>query len=172
MRLLPLLVLGYVAIALQVGLTPHLRLGGATINFGLIAAAFVALNAPRETALAGAFLIGALQDLVSSLPLGTFAFSYGLAALALAGTQRAVHPSHPLTHVAVTLAGGILVALLLLLLGWIRADARVGFGASLGAAFLTAAAAPVLLWLVERIKRVFGFAPSRLALAGRGLRHR
>lgn len=172
MRFLPFILLGYVAIGLQVGLAPHLRIAGAAVNVGLIAAVFIALNAPREPALLGAFVLGLMQDLVSSLPLGTFAFSYGVVALALVGTHRVVYGTHPLTHAFVTLAGGLVVALLLLLLGWVRADARVGLGASLGTALLTAAAAPLLLWFVERFKRVFGFAPSRLGVSGRGMRAR
>lgn len=172
MRPLPLFILGYIAISLQVGLAPHLRLGGATINFALVAVLYIALNAPRESALLGAFLLGALQDLLSSLPLGTFAFGYGLVAMALVGPRHAVRGGHPLVQAALTLAGGILVALVLLVLGWIRADARVGFGASLGTAALTAATSPVLLWLAERVKRVFGFAPPRLAAGGRSLRLR
>jgi hypothetical protein len=37
---------------------------------------------------------------------------------------------------------------------------------------LSAVAAPLLLWFVERIKRVFGFVPARLGVSGRGMRLR
>ena len=81
MRWLSYFILGYLAVALQIGLAPYLAYRGAVPNFVLLAAIFIAVNAPREAALLGCFMLGAMQDLVTQQPPGLFAFSYGLVSL-------------------------------------------------------------------------------------------
>lgn len=161
MRPLPFILFAYVAVAMQVGLAPYVRVGPVGINLVLVAVVFLVLHAPREAALTGAFVLGLMQDLVSSQPLGTWAFIYAFAALVCIGTQRIVHGSHPLTHLAVALMVGVIAAVVLAIQGWLRPDVRVPVGVALGSAVLTAVVAPAVLWFCERLTGLFGFQQTR-----------
>src|SRR5215212_2628538 len=54
-------ILAYVALGAQIGLSAFIRVGGAPPNLVLLAALFVALNAPKEPALLGCFGLGLIQ---------------------------------------------------------------------------------------------------------------
>jgi rod shape-determining protein MreD len=159
-------ILAYLAVGFQIGLAPHLRLGGAQPNFVLMCAVFIAINAPREPALLGCFALGLLQDLVTADTLGLWALSYGLFALAAAGTGQSVYRGHPLTHAALTLLGGLTAALVLLLHSWLpftRAP-RLPVGTMLWSALYSALVAPIVLGVLHRIRRRFAFQPGRSRL--------
>src|ERR1044071_3234499 len=114
MRLLAYLILAYVMLGLQLGLRGQIAIGSAWPNLVLLAVIFIAINAPRDAALLGCFGLGVLQDLLTQHPPGLFAFAYGVVGLAVAGTHQAVYREHPLTHFSMTLAGGIVVAIIIL----------------------------------------------------------
>ena len=171
-------ILAYVTLGLQIGLAPYLRYRGAPPNLVLLAVVFIAMHAPRDAALLGAFCLGVLQDLVTQQPPGLFALSYGLVALFVTGAQQVVYREHPLTLFALALAGGAVTALLVLLHGWLYApvpSARGGAGTAAAAlpavrpsaaveftrVLYTAALAPVVLFLLQRARRVFGFQAAR-----------
>ena len=59
-------ILAYLAVGLQIGVGPFVRVGGAVPNFVLMCVVFIAINAPREPALLGCFALGVMQDLVSA----------------------------------------------------------------------------------------------------------
>src|SRR5678809_627478 len=105
MRWLAYFILAYLALALQIGLAPYLQYRGAAPNLVLLAAVFVALNAPRDAALLGCFCLGVMQDLVTQQQLGLFALSYGLMGLVVFGLNQVVDRDHPLTHFSMTLLG-------------------------------------------------------------------
>lgn len=159
MRPFPFILLIYLAVGLQMALAD--RLG--QLNFVLIAVVFVVLNAPREPAMLGAFVAGLAQDLASSTPLGTYALSYGLFAALIVGSKRAVYGSHPLTHAMLAFVGGLVTAFVLIVVGYLRPETRVGAGVALLSALVTAIAAAPLLWPVEKMRRVFGFSSRRSA---------
>src|ERR671913_1284868 len=119
MRWFAYFILAYFAIALQIGLAPYVRYNNAAPNLVLLAAVFIALNAPRDAALLGCFCLGVLQDLVTQQPPGLFALSYGVVAMFVVSTHHDVYREHPLTHFSMALIGGLVTAGVLLLHGWI-----------------------------------------------------
>jgi rod shape-determining protein MreD len=175
MRWFVYFILAYVAMGLQIGLAPYLRWHGAAPNFGLLAMIFIAANAPREAALLGCFSIGLFQDLLTAQQPGLFAFSYGLVAWLITGAQQPL-VRHSLTvQTLLTLAGGILTAMVILLQsrlhpagpavpGEAGAPGLPATGISAGGLFLgviyTTVLAPILLGLLNRGKKFFAFAPG------------
>src|ERR1700760_4481629 len=118
MRWISYFILAYVTLGLQIGLAPHLRYQGAAPNLVLLAVIFIALNAPPDAALLGAFVLGVLQDLLTQQQPGLFAFSYGLVGMFVVSTQQLVYREHPLTHLSLALIAGIMTACIILLHGW------------------------------------------------------
>ena len=190
MRWLTYFIFAYAALGLQVGLGDYLSYRGAVPNLVLIAAVFIAVHAPRDTALLGCFGMGLMHDVLTHQPLGLFAVAYGLVGLMAAGSQQVVHREHPLARLAVALAGAAVVAGLVLLNGWVQPPGPAetvwvgGTGASPAVqaalratrpspateftrALYTALLAPPLLWLLGRVKRAFAFQTPRRKLANR-----
>lgn len=174
MRWLAYFILAYVAIALQIGLAPYVRYKNAAPNLVLLAAVFIALNAPRDAALLGCFCLGVLQDLVTQQQPGLFALSYGLVGMIVFGAHQVVYKEHPLTHFSLALVGGLVTAVVLLAHGWIHPPSprAAAGGAALPAIRIspateftrvayTAALAPIILGLLNRAKKVFAFQPQR-----------
>jgi rod shape-determining protein MreD len=159
MRWITYFILAYIALGLQVGLAPYLRYNEGSINFVLMAVIFIALNAPREPALLGAFSLGLLQDLMSAQGLGLYAFGYGLVAMFTISTQEFVYRENPLTHLTLGLVGGIVTAVILVLHAWLKQPASTK--APFISAILTAAVAPILLGVLQRMKRAFAFEEPR-----------
>ena len=137
MRWLAYFILAYVAVALQIGLGPFLRYKGAQPNLVLLAAVFIALNAPREAALLGCLCMGLLQDLVTQQPPGLFALAYGLTAMVAVAVHQVVYREHPLTHFSLALVGGLITMTVLLVHGWVHHAAPKAVGPD-GAATLPA----------------------------------
>lgn len=190
MRWLTYFILAYVALGLQVGLGDYVSYRGATPNFVLIAVIFIAVNAPRDAALLGCFGMGLMHDLLTHQPPGLFALSYGLVGLMVAGSQQVIYRQHPLTHFTMGLAGGLMVAVIVLLNGWAQppgpgvtvwvggtgpvpasqAVLRAVHGspaAEFARALYTAILVPAVLWLLARVKRGFAFQAPRRKLANR-----
>jgi rod shape-determining protein MreD len=169
-------ILAYLAIAVQIGLGTFVRYRGAEPNFVLLAALFIALNAPRDAALLGCFCLGVLQDLVTQQPPGLFALSYGFTGMLAVSAHQVVYRERALTHFALALIGGMLTAAVLLLHGWIHPDAARAAGpdgttalnairlsptTELTRALYTALLAPVVIGLLQRSRRSFAFQPQR-----------
>ena len=184
MRWFAYFILAYLALGLQVGLGSSISYGGVTPNLVLIAGIFIAMNAPRDAALLGCFGMGVLHDLLTHQPPGLFALGYGLVGLLVAGSNQVVYREHPLTHFTFALIGGIVVAVVVLLHGWVHppgvAETRwvggsgvvpatqVSVGAArpspaleFGRALYTAVLAPIILGVLQRMKRVFGFQAAK-----------
>jgi rod shape-determining protein MreD len=169
MRWLPVFVLAYIAIGIQVGISGEVRIHGAGPNLGLIVAVFVALSAPRDAALLACVLIGAMQDLATSQAPGLYALSYGLMAWFIVSLQNVVYREHPGTHAALVLVAGIANGLII----WIHGRLPGGLGGHrvsivlllLTAVYTTLIAIPVLIVLL-RSRRVFGMQLQR---RGRGM---
>ncbi len=186
MRWLSWFILAYVAIGLQVGLGGFLRWGGAAPNLGLIAVIFIAIHAPRDSALLGCFLMGLMQDLLAQHPLGLYALGYGLTAMVAQSAAQVVYRNHALTHFFMALFGGIVCGGIVWLESAIHPPGPVKImagGATLGAirlslgtvlisALYTATLAPLLMWPLQKIRRVFAFQPGhrRRMATGRGSR--
>jgi len=172
MRWLSFAILAYLIIAIQMGLSGFLDWGGASPNLVLPVAVFIAINARREQALAGALVLGALQDLFTQQPFGLYAFSYGLVSLFVVGARPAVYRDHPLTHFFVTLLGGLTTGAVVLLNDWVYPmlhHTATGSGLSvsrlLWGALYSALLSPFLLGALARIKRVFAFHGTRAMMS-------
>jgi len=165
MRWLPYILLGYVALGLQVGLTDALSFHDGPPNFVLLAVVFMCLSMPRKPALLGSFFLGLAQDCLSQHPAGLYALSYGLTALLIRGTHQVIFGHHPLAHVALTLLGGVITAVMLSLHSLIHPAAARMLDSSvvvpaihdspwplLISAVYTALIAPGVLWLLNRAR--------------------
>jgi rod shape-determining protein MreD len=174
MRWLSYFILAYVALGLQAGIARAIEWNTAGPNFVLLAVVFIALNAPRDAALLGCFILGAMQDLTSGGTMGLFAFSYGLIALFITAIHRALYRRHPVTHFTVALIAGFLTAIILALHGWIRPPGpeKAADGQRLAAvhpevlpllytAIYSAILAPFVLRGLQRISGVFQFQSGR-----------
>ena len=190
MRWLAYFILAYLALAIQVGLGDYVSYQGATPNLVLLAAIYIAINAPREAALLGCFGLGVMHDLLTAQPPGVFALSYGVVGLLAASTQQVVYRDHPLTHFSMALGAGLVVAVLVLLNGWVRPPGpavttwvggmwpvpatqvtfeavRLAPATEFARAVYTAVLAPVVLGVLVRGKRAFAFQQPRRKLANR-----
>lgn len=156
MRWLPFILLAYVMLGLQIGLGGLPRAGA--VNFVLIAAVFLSLNATRSVAVPACFGLGLLQDLAGIGPIGTFALIYSIVAMLIAGTDRALSAEHPLTHFVITLAGGVVTAIVLWLHGKVaKYGVPMPLGPGLVSAFYSAVVAMPALWVLNRMRRYFRF---------------
>ena len=165
MRWAAYLILVYMAIGLQVGLQAYVRTdGGSRPDLILLAVLFIALNAPRDAALLGAFGIGVVSDLVTVGPLGLYALAYSLVALFVVSAADLLAKSHPVTHFAVALAGGLIAGLVVLIHGWVRGPS-VPVGVIFGSAVYTALLSPIVLGLLQLIKGLFAFQSRRRSRA-------
>ena len=186
MRWISYFILAYVALGLQTGMGRAMQVKNAGPNLVLLAVVFVGMNAPREAALLGAFVLGALQDLTSQGTMGLYCLSYALVAMFVVTARQALYREHPLTHFSLTLSGGLITAAVLAIHGWLRPPAAgMGDGPHAAAAAVrpavlplfytaiySAILAPIVLGVLQRMKRVFGFVPGRRVRwpAGAGVR--
>jgi rod shape-determining protein MreD len=150
------LILVYLAVGLQIGLGEYLRVDGAKPDLVLLAVIFIAINAPRDAALLGAFGIGLVQDLVTLSPLGLYALAYSVVALVTVNVQELVAKGHPIAQFVLALTGGLLAAAVILIHGWIRGPSA-SVSQLAGGALYTALLAPLLLGLLHRARKAFGF---------------
>lgn len=161
MRWLVYFILAYVALGIQAGLaSPFMRWRGAVPNVVLLAAIFISINAPREAALFGCFLLGLMQDMLTTQALGVYAFSYSLVGMFVISTQEFVHRDHPLTHFSLTLAGGLITAGVVFIHGWVRGP-WMPPAALVTSAVYSALLGVVVLGLLQKMRKVFAFQPAR-----------
>ena len=156
MRLPAYLILAYLAVGLQMGLTEYLRIGAARPDLVLLAVIFICIHAPRDAALLGAFGLGLIQDLVSLNPLGLSALVYSMVGMFTISTQELVYKAHPATHFTLGLVGGLLSASAFAIHGWVRGP-RASVTELLAAALYTAVLAPLVLGLLNLTRGAFSF---------------
>ncbi len=160
MRFFSWFILAYLVLGVQSGLGSMARWGQAAPNLVLIAAVFIAINAPREAALLGCYGLGLMQDFLTQSPLGTYALGYGLVGMFVVSTQAVVYREHPLTHFSLVLAGGCICGMVLFAQGWLhppRLPAKTLFITALYSAVL----APLLLGALQKMRRLFAFQSTR-----------
>lgn len=161
MRWLSYFILAYITLGLQAGIARAVQWKAAEPNLVLLAVVFIALNAPRDAALLGCFILGAMQDLASGGTMGLFAFSYGLVALLVLATRQAVDRRHPAVHFALTLIAGVLTAIVLAIHGWLRTPVHPPVLPLFYTAVYSAILAPFVIGGLQRIDRVFRFQSAR-----------
>ena len=160
MRWPTVLLLAYFAIGVQLGLGEYLRVGNARPDLVLLAVIFIAIHAPRESALLACFAIGLMQDLVTISPIGLYALSYALVGMMVVSTQELVYRAHPITHVTLGFVGTLLWSAVVLIHGWIRGP-RLAVTDLLATALYTAIAAPIVLGALHLCRRAFAFSPRK-----------
>jgi len=116
MRLLPHILLAFLAIGLQRGLDALLSVGSARADLVMIAAAFTATCFPRPNGAIAAALIGLAYDVSGSGPIGLYAASIGLGGLA----ASVVPPMRWSRLVAAVVAGVVVAAVTVWVLGLLR----------------------------------------------------
>ncbi len=163
MRTFAYLILAYVVLGVQVGVSPFIRIGGAPPNLVLLAALFIALNAPRDAALLGCFALGLMQDLLTQQTLGIYALSYGLVAMFVINTQSLLYRDHPLTHLSVAFAGAVICAMVLLVHDVLRLppQERAEVSKLFYSGIYTTVLSPILLGMLQKLRKAFGFQPRR-----------
>lgn len=112
MRWLSYGIVCYLALGIQLGWASFASQAGAVPNLPLLIAVFMAATAPRQGALLGCFFLGLAQDACSLQPLGIFALSYTLLALIVTSAVHLMRREHLLTHVLLTLMGGVIVIII------------------------------------------------------------
>jgi len=160
MRWLSFFILAYIAIGLQLGISHAMEWHQAKPYFSLLAVVFIALNAPRDATLLGAFILGILQDITSQGTMGLFAFSYGCMAIFIFSVQSAVYRKHPLTQFVLTLIGGLVTGTVLAVHDWLRGPGPGAAGLFYSAIY-TAILSPFVIGFLQRIGPVFGFDEAR-----------
>jgi rod shape-determining protein MreD len=174
MRALSYFILAYITLGLQAGIARAMQWNTAGPNFVLLAVIFIALNAPRDTALLACFGLGAMQDLTSGGTMGLYALCYGIVALFIVAIQQAVYRRHPVTHLMLAMVAGLMVALILAFHGWLRPPGpdKAPDGEHLSAlhtpvlplfytAIYSAILAPFVIGGLQRFSRLFHFQSAR-----------
>lgn len=170
MRWLAFFIFAYLLVGLDHGLSAFLQIWGGRVNLVLLGAVFIATNAAREPALLGCFVLGAMQDLFTAQPLGLYALCYGLAGMLIVGTQAVVDRNNPLTHAALALLAITMTETIVLIQDWTRGPGQLRLKVVVMTILLTTVAAPVVILLFQRLRRLFGFQPTRRRGGGRVLR--
>jgi rod shape-determining protein MreD len=156
MRWLTYFILAYVMVGVQSGLGGFVEIWGARPDLVLICVIFIAMNAPRDAALLGAFVLGVLADLLSLNPLGLRALSYTLSSAPI------VHRTHPLSHFSLAFVGSLLASIVILIHGLIHGPTP-RITVLFFTALYTGVVAIFVLGILQRIRRIFAFQPKRMA---------
>jgi len=98
-----------------------------------------------------------MQDLATCQPFGLFAFSYGLAALAVIWAARSVYREHPLTHFSCACCGFVTTVVLYLHARFHTAETAA---ATFSGVIYTAILAPFIVGALDQFKQVFTFKKS------------
>lgn len=160
MRFIPWIILAYVVLGLQCGLGPYIQINDAAPNLVLPVIIFIALYAPRDAALLGTYIVGLMQDMISTVPLGTHALVYAAVTAAVRMTQPTIQREHWLTHVLLALSGGVLQGVVWTLAG-MRMHDRPPMSLLVTTTIYTAILSPFMLKYLHKIKRIFAFQPER-----------
>ena len=158
MRWAAYFILVYLAVGVQIGVGDFVRVGesGARPDLILLAVIFIAIHAPRDAALLGAFGIGLVKDMTTLSPLGLYAIAYALVGMFTVSTQELVYRAHVVTHVTLGFVGSLLAGGVVLIHGWIKGP-PAPLGEVFGSALYTALLAPVVLGLLNLAKGAFAF---------------
>lgn len=111
MRWLSYGIVCYLSLGIQLGWASFASQAGSVPNLPLLIAVFMAATAPRQGALLGCFFLGLAQDACSQHALGIYAMSYTLLALIVTGAVHLMRREHLLTHVLLSLMGGVIVVI-------------------------------------------------------------
>ena len=151
-------ILVYLAIGLQIGTGDFARVGaaGSRPDLVLLAVLFIAIHAPRDAALLGAFAIGLVKDVTTITPLGLYAIAYSVVAMFTVAAHEYVYRAHPVTHVLLGFVGSLLAGVVVMIHGWIKGP-PASFAEVFGSSLYTALLAPLVLGVLNLAKGAFSF---------------
>ncbi|MEL7238026.1 MAG: hypothetical protein AAGK78_04125 [Planctomycetota bacterium] len=168
MRLLPHIVLAYIAVGLHAGLGALLAVGEMRVLLPWIAAAFIASTVPAASAPLGALLVGLALDLVGGGAIGTYAAAFGVGGWVIAKLRAGRNTSRPMRLWSYMAAGAFVVAYAAQLLLYVReiASGSVGdagivglfftrFFNAMGTGFFTAVIALPFAYLLWKLHSRF-----------------
>ncbi len=171
------LLVSWVTLGLELGLRPSIQLGdsGMAPSFALILVAYIALTAPRVTALWAAMLIGIVLDLTSErlsssgmstlTIVGPTALGCMLGASAITNLRAMVYRRSPITMLMLATLLSVIVQIVVVACLAARSwwdpslvfHARPEFAARLGSAAYTGVAALVVGPVLNFLTPLFGF---------------
>lgn len=158
---MPVAILAYLLLGAELGMGGRWGFASFGPNLPLLGVVFICLNAAREPALTACLVLGLIQDLTTSQAPGLHAFAYGLVGIFTTSTSRSVLKNHPVTHFVYAFTGQIIVSATILVAS-VGHSPHPHAAALLGASVYTAVLAPVVMYPLDKIKRVFGFtSPDR-----------
>ncbi len=164
MRWMPFFFLLVIALPLQSVVAPKVEVLGARPDLLLILTLFLALYAPADQAVIGAWLIGFCADGLTIERFGLMSLSYGLIGLLVVSAREYLFRFHILTRVAVAFIACVLVRCNWALYSMLRyPDARVLselLSLTIGSAAYTAALAGPIQGGLLRIARAVGLPRS------------
>jgi rod shape-determining protein MreD len=160
MRWLAFFILAYICLGLNAGLARAMEWRSATPDFILLAAVFIAISAPHDTALLACFILGFLHDLSGEGTLGLLAFSYGIAAIFLVAGHHAVNRRNLVAQAALAAMAGFLIAIVVTIHNWLRAPMHIPASPMFLSAVYSGILAPVLIPILLRMQRLFRFQRS------------
>lgn len=151
-------ILVYLAVGLQLGVGDFARVGaaGARPDLVLLAVLFIAIHAPRDAALLGAFAVGLVKDVTTLSPLGLYAVAYSVVAMFTVTAHAYVYRAHPVTHVVLGFFASLLAGAIVLIHGWIKGP-PASLAEVFGSALYTALLAPLVLGVLNLAKGAFAF---------------
>ena len=170
MRWFTFFIVSYLMLGVQLGAGSFISYRDVSPNLPLLVVIFISLNASKNAALLGSFVIGCMQDLGTLQPLGLFAFAYGIISLLIVSSVESVRRSHPLTHLSFTFLAGILLGMLLIVHDFFKpTGASVVYGGTVIGALrigprvvavsviYTTLLAPLVIGLLQLAQSLFAF---------------
>ena len=157
MRLLPHILLAYLAIGVQRGIDPGFLRGRATVELPWVVAAFVAACVPPPVAGTAALLVGLAYDLTGDGPIGANAVGLGLGGVAVARLR----PTRWTGFVGSIALVAVIAAVVTAVAGVVRGYGQTPLGGLLSA-IVTVAAGAVLAWPLWKLRGRLGIADRRL----------
>jgi rod shape-determining protein MreD len=163
-RHVPLILIGWAAVALETTLSPRLAVGGVRPDLVLAMLMFTALFVPAYPALLGAWVLGLAKDVTGGGPVGVWALLFLGAAALVIEVRDLMFIERALTQVILTAVVSLgtnagYVAARCALSGTRPSWAAVGL--LLGGAVYTALVTPAILRVLGRWRRALGLAAEQ-----------
>jgi len=152
-----------VSICRPLGLGPQQVMPDLLLLFAVVLAFWPAGD---NDVLIACWVLGLAKDLTSVAPLGSYALSFGLLALAIRRLRELLYGERLLPMMAITILGSFLVEQLVFLWTLWKGEQLTGRYAALStgmifSAIFTGALTPYAYWLVRRLHRILGLPRGR-----------
>ena len=168
MRWFNFILLLFVTLVLQLGVGRLFGVGPQQVmpDLLLLLAVVFAFRGPADQALIACWILGAVKDLSSQAPLGSYAFAFGLMAWAIVRLREMFYGDHPITLIVLTFLCSFFAELFVLFICSLKDVLQVDSYSSFSlvimfSSLLTAGLAPYGQWLVMKLHRQLGLPRRR-----------